>query len=137
MPSPAEELLRGPIKSKTVFPALILHMLAAGPEHGFALLQRIEAVCSGILAVNTNTIYPLLRRLEERGFITGEWDHPTKRARRIYSITPAGRERLKRIKTNMLPYLDHLAASVERLRAELYGGALDEEPLRIPAALRA
>jgi len=136
-PSPAEELLRGPIKSKTVFPALILHLLDAGPEHGFALMGRIEAVCSGILAVNTNTIYPLLRRLEERGFITGEWDHPTKRARRIYSITPAGRERLTRIKTNMLPYLDHLAASVERLRAELYGRAMDDEPLNISAALGA
>jgi PadR family transcriptional regulator, regulatory protein PadR len=118
---PADELLRGPIKSKTVFPVLILHMLELGPDHGFGLMQRIAAVCSGVLAVNTNTIYPLLRRLEERGFIVGEWDHPTKRARRMYSITPAGRERLARIKTNMLPYLDHLAASVERLRCELYG----------------
>jgi DNA-binding PadR family transcriptional regulator len=117
----AEELLRGPIKSKTVFPVLILHLLEAGPDHGFGLMQRIADVCSGILAVNTNTIYPLLRRLEERGFIAGEWDHPTKRARRMYSITPAGRERLARIKAGMLPYLDLLAASVERLRCELYG----------------
>jgi len=118
--SPAEEVLRGPIKSKTIFPVLILHMLAQGPEHGYGLLQRIEALCSDLLAVNTNTIYPLLRRLEERGFISGEWDHPTKRARRLYRITPAGRERLARIKHNMLPYLDLLAASVDRLRTALY-----------------
>jgi PadR family transcriptional regulator PadR len=118
--APAEEVLRGPIKSKTIFPALILHLLAAGPEHGYGLLQRIEAICSDLIAVNTNTIYPLLRRLEERGFIAGEWDHPTKRARRHYRITAAGRERLARIKANMLPYLDVLAASIERLRTELY-----------------
>jgi PadR family transcriptional regulator PadR len=118
---PPGELLRGPVKSKTIFPALILHMLADGPEHGFGLMQRIEGICNDLLAVNTNTIYPLLRRLEERGFITGEWDHPTKRARRMYAITPAGRERLDRIKANMLPYLDYLAASVDRLRRELYG----------------
>jgi PadR family transcriptional regulator PadR len=118
---PPGELLRGPVKSKTIFPALILHMLAGGPEHGFGLMQRIEGICNDLLAVNTNTIYPLLRRLEERGFITGEWDHPTKRARRMYGITPAGRERLERIKANMLPYLDYLAASVDRLRRELYG----------------
>ena len=123
-PTP-DELLRGPIKSKTVLPVLVLHLLAGGPEHGFGLMQRIDEVCSGLLAANTNTIYPLLRRLEERGFIDGVWDHPTKRARRIYSITPAGRERLARIKANMLPYLDYLTAAVDRLRLELYGTPTD------------
>jgi PadR family transcriptional regulator PadR len=132
----AEEVLRGPIKSKTIFPVLILHLLVGGPEHGFGLMQRIAGLCYGYLAVNTNTIYPLLRRLEERGFIVGEWDHPTKRARRIYSITPAGRERLERIRINMLPYLDALAVSVERLRTELYGSAAGQT-FPVPAALRA
>ena len=115
-----DEVLRGPIKSKTLFPVLILHLLAARPDHGYGLLGRIEALCVGLLAVNTNTVYPLLRRLEERGFIAGEWEHPTKRSRRFYRITPAGRERLARIKANMLPYLDALAASLERLRSEIY-----------------
>lgn len=120
-PSPgADEVLRGPIKSKTIFPVLILHLLAQGPEHGYGLLLRIEGICSNLIAVNTNTIYPLLRRLEERGFITGEWDHPTKRARRLYRITPAGRERLERIKANMFPYLELLSASIDRLRDVLY-----------------
>lgn len=116
----AEEVLRGPVKSKTVLPVLILHLLEKQPDHGLAIMQRIEGACGGLLAVNTNTVYPLLRRLEERGFVTGEWDHPTKRARRLYRITPAGRERLARIKDNMLPYLQMLADSVERLRRELY-----------------
>lgn len=126
---PPDEILRGPIKSKTVLPVLVLHILANGPEHGFGLMQRIDEICSGLLAANTNTMYPLLRRLEERGFIDGTWDHPTKRARRIYSITPAGRERLERIKANMLPYLDYLTASVDRLRLELYGTAGRAAPL--------
>ena len=116
----SEEILSGPIKSKTLFPVLVLHLLAQGPEHGYGLLGRIEAICRGLLSVNTNTIYPLLRRLEERGFIVGQWDHPTKRGRRLYRITPAGRERLARIKGNMRPYLDLIATSLERLRCELY-----------------
>ena len=116
----AEEVLKGPVKSKTVLPVLVLHLLDERADHGLSLMQRIESLCGGLLAVNTNTIYPLLRRLEERGFIIGEWEHPTKRSRRAYNITPAGRERLKRIKGNMLPYLEMLAASVERLRSELY-----------------
>ena len=116
----AEEVLRGPVKSKTVLPVLVLHLLDERPDHGLALMQRIEALCGGLLAVNTNTVYPLLRRLEERGFVTGQWEHPTKRSRRLYHITPAGRERLARIKANMLPYLQMLSESVQRLRRELY-----------------
>ena len=116
----AEEVLRGPVKSKTILPVLILHLLEERPDHGLALMQRIETLCGGLLAVNTNTVYPLLRRLEERGFVTGEWQHPTKRSRRLYRITPAGQERLTRIKSNMLPYLTMLAESVARLRRELY-----------------
>ena len=121
--APADTLIRGPIKSKTVLPVLVLHLLAEQPDHGSGLMARIEAICEGLLAVNTNTIYPLLRRLEERGFIVGEWEHPTKRSRRYYKITDAGIERLNRIKTGMLPYLDTLAASVARLRGELYATA--------------
>ena len=119
-PATAEGIVKGPIKSKTVFPVLVLHLLAQAPDHGSGLMARIEEICSGLLAVNTNTIYPLLRRLEERGFIVGEWEHPTKRSRRFYRITDAGLERLERIKSGMLPYLDTLAGSIARLRRELY-----------------
>lgn len=119
-PASAAEVLRGPVKSKTVFPALILQLLAERPDHGLGLMQRIEAICQDLLAVNPNTVYPLLRRLEDRGFICGQWTHPTKRSSRTYEITPQGRERLIRIKSNMLPYLELLSASVDRLRAQLY-----------------
>jgi PadR family transcriptional regulator len=119
-----DEVVRGPIKSKTIFPALILHFIARRPDHGYGLMQRIDAVCGDLVAVNTNKIYPLLRRLEERGFVTAAWEHPTKRSRRVYAITPQGEERLARIKSLMLPYLDSVSAAIERLKSELYGSAL-------------
>lgn len=119
-PLRVDEVLKGPIKSKTIFPALILHLVRKQPDHGYGLMQRIDAVCGGLIAVNTNKIYPLLRRLEERGFLTGTWDHPTKRARRIYAITPEGVARLERIKGGMLPYLDAIAQAMADLRTELY-----------------
>ena len=125
----AAEVLRGPIKSKTVFPVLLLHMLAQAPDHGYGLMQRIERLTGDLLPVNTNTIYPLLRRLEERGFVKGDWDHPSKRARRIYEITASGRERLALIKGNMLPYLDMILGAIVKLKSELYG----ESPLQAPA----
>ncbi len=122
-----DDVLRGPIKSKTIFPALILHFVARRPDHGYGLMQRIDAVCGDLIAVNTNKIYPLLRRLEERGFVTAAWEHPTKRSRRVYAITPQGEERLMRIKSLMLPYLDSIAAAMGRLKSELYGA--DTGPL--------
>ncbi|MGZ3498204.1 MAG: PadR family transcriptional regulator [Vulcanimicrobiaceae bacterium] len=120
MPRPADEVLSGPIKSKTIFPVLILHLLEQSPDYGYGIMQRIEKLCADLLAVNTNTVYPLLRRLEERGFISGAWEHPTKRSRRIYRITPSGRERLAKIKNAISPYLNVLLTAVERLRDELY-----------------
>lgn len=124
MPRPTDEVLSGPIKSKTVFPVLILHLLERSPDYGYGIMQRIDTLCGGLLAVNANTVYPLLRRLEERGFIAGQWEHPSKRSRRVYTVTPEGRARLERIKHSMLPYLDLLSRAVERLRGELYQTAV-------------
>jgi PadR family transcriptional regulator, regulatory protein PadR len=119
-PHRVDEVLRGPIKSKTIFPALILHLVRMSPDHGYGLMQRIDALCGGLIAVNTNKIYPLLRRLEERGFLTATWDHPTKRSRRIYHITAEGEARLARIKGAMLPYLEAMMEAVNDLKRELY-----------------
>jgi DNA-binding PadR family transcriptional regulator len=119
-PHRVDEVLRGPIKSKTIFPVLILHLVSKSPDHGYGLMQRIDALCGGLVAVNTNKIYPLLRRLEERGFLGATWDHPTKRSRRIYHITPEGQARLDRIKGAMLPYLEAIEQAVIDLKRELY-----------------
>ena len=115
-----DRVFTGEVKTKTVFPALVLQMLHAQPDSGYGLMQRI-ATLGGIFPVNPNTIYPLLRRLEERGFIRGEADASTKRGTTLYRITPTGDERLERIKTNFKPYLTNLIAALQLLRRDLYG----------------
>jgi DNA-binding PadR family transcriptional regulator len=115
-----DEVLKGPIKSKTIFPVLVLHLVREQPDHGYGLMQRVDALCGDLIAVNTNKIYPLLRRLEERGFLTASWDHPTKRSRRIYSITAQGQDRLERIKGAMRPYLESIENAVTKLKTQLY-----------------
>jgi DNA-binding PadR family transcriptional regulator len=95
-------------------------MLQAQPDSGYGLMQRI-ATLGGIFPVNPNTIYPLLRRLEERGFIAGEPDPSTKRGTMLYRITAGGEERLERIKANFKPYLINLIAALETMRRDLYG----------------
>jgi PadR family transcriptional regulator, regulatory protein PadR len=115
-----DRVFTGEVKTKTVFPALVLQMLQAQPDSGYGLMQRI-ATLGGIFPVNPNTIYPLLRRLEERGFIRGELDPSTKRGTMLYRITDPGAERLERIKANFKPYLTNLIAALQTLRRDLYG----------------
>ena len=115
-----DRVFTGEVKTKTVFPALVLQMLHSRPDSGYGLMQRI-ATLGGIFPVNPNTIYPLLRRLEERGFIRGELDASTKRGTTLYRITEPGEERLETIKANFKPYLTNLIEAMQRLRRDLYG----------------
>ncbi len=108
-------IFRGPVKTKTILPLLTLHLLAEGPEHGYGLMERIAQMTGDIMPVNSNTMYPLLRRLEERGFIVGEWEHPDRRSRRNYRITAAGVTRYHQIKARMKPHLDQLIVAVRKL----------------------
>jgi transcriptional regulator len=75
---------------------MILQTLATlGPMHGYAVASRLEDVSSGALQLNMGTLYPGLMRLEQRGFIRGEWGvTDSNRKARFYSITAAGRRQL-------------------------------------------
>ena len=57
----------------------------------------------GVLSVNPNTMYPLLRRLEEQGLIEGNWEHPERRTRRFYSLTETGRAEYERLVEEVRP----------------------------------
>ncbi|WP_236639282.1 PadR family transcriptional regulator [Pelosinus sp. UFO1] len=68
----------------------ILKILKNGPAHGNKIATEIKERTQDLLTPNPNALYPLLRRLEEDGYITGEWDNPGTRSKRIYTITDAG-----------------------------------------------
>ncbi len=75
---------------------MVLQTLATlGPLHGYAVAARLEQVSGGSLQLNMGTLYPGLMRLEQRGFVRGEWGMTdNNRKARFYTITPAGRRRL-------------------------------------------
>lgn len=102
-----------------LLPLLVLHLLADGPSYGNRLMERIGELTGGLVAVNPNTMYPLLRSLEERGLIAGEWEHPERRSRRFYRVTAAGRRERAGLAAELAPRLDALASAIETLRAEL------------------
>lgn len=89
------------------------------PAYGSRLIERIREVSGGLVTVNPNTMYPLLRALEDEGLAEGAWEHPVRRSRRFYRITPAGIAERERLRADVLPALDEVVAAVEALRAEL------------------
>ena len=99
----------------------MLHLIGQGPSYGNQLMERIAGMTEGVLSVNPNTMYPLLRRLEERGWIEGEWEHPERRTRRYYSLTGAGREEYERLLEEVRPFLDSVKESIEEIVREVYG----------------
>ena len=77
-----------------------------GASYGNQLIEQIEAITSGTISLNPNTMYPLLRELEGGGFIEGRWEHPEKRSRRMYTLTDSGREEYARLRAALEPFLD-------------------------------
>ena len=74
---------------------LILSLLDARPRHGYELGKLIETRSAGHLKFHIDSLYPLLYRLEERGWIKGAWvEKPDERRRRFYRVTPEGRRAL-------------------------------------------
>jgi DNA-binding PadR family transcriptional regulator len=114
--------LTGELRKREVLPLLVLHFMKQGPSYGNQLMERISSVTAGVLSVNPNTMYPLLRQLEERGLIEGSWEHPERRSRRYYSLTAEGEQEYQRLVNDTRPFLDSVLRSVEEIVREVYGG---------------
>jgi len=93
---------------------LILQIVRGGPVHGLQIAQQIELQSDHTLLVEQGSLYPALRRLEERGWLTAEWGmSDTNRRARFYSLTPAGRKQL-RTEANRWELLTKAVARVMR-----------------------
>ena len=75
---------------------LILKSLLLGPAHGYAVARWIEQLTGEVLSVGEGSLYPALRRLEDRGLVTSEWGlSENNRRARYYQITADGRKHLR------------------------------------------
>jgi PadR family transcriptional regulator, regulatory protein PadR len=75
---------------------LILSLLEGRARHGYDISQLIEQRSAGTLKFNVASLYPLLYRLEKRGWIQGQWvEKAGQRRRRYYQLVPAGKAMLK------------------------------------------
>jgi PadR family transcriptional regulator, regulatory protein PadR len=117
----SQDPFTGGLRRREVLPLLVLHLIAQGPSYGNQLMERIGEMTAGVLSVNPNTMYPLLRQLEERGLIQGKWEHPERRTRRYYSLTAGGQAEYERLVEEVRPFLDSVKSSIEEIVREVYG----------------
>jgi PadR family transcriptional regulator PadR len=76
---------------------IILSIVEARPRHGYEISKLIESRSAGQLKFHVASLYPLLYRLEERGWLQGKWvEKAGQRRRRFYSLTAEGRRVLSR-----------------------------------------
>lgn len=74
---------------------IVLKLLRAGAANGWQLTRSIQAISRGVLDVNYGSLYPALRRLESRGWVTASWAaSENNRRARFYQLTAAGRRQL-------------------------------------------
>lgn len=89
---------------------LVLSLLEHERRHGYELNKLIESRSRGVLTFHIASLYPLLYRMEDRGWIAGRWvEKAGERRRRFYSITPAGRSALGELRSGWLAFADAVA----------------------------
>jgi PadR family transcriptional regulator, regulatory protein PadR len=75
---------------------LILKAVSLGPLHGYGVLLRVQQITSGALTIEQGALYPALYRLEHKGLLDAEWGtSDNNRRARFYTLSPAGRKRLR------------------------------------------
>jgi PadR family transcriptional regulator, regulatory protein PadR len=87
--APPTELLKGTLD------LLILRTLALEPRHGVAIADRIAQITRGTFQVKPGSLFPALHRLEQNGFLLGEWSTTDEgRRAKVYRLTAPGQRRL-------------------------------------------
>lgn len=85
---------------------LILSLIERLPRHGYEISKLIEQRSEGMLKFNVASFYPLLYRLEKRGFISGRWvEKAGQRRRRYYELTAQGKTVLKKQRSSWAEFV--------------------------------
>jgi PadR family transcriptional regulator, regulatory protein PadR len=86
---------------------LVLSLVEDCSRHGYAIGRLIEVRSAGRVRFKVASIYPLLYRLEKRGWIQGRWlKKPGEHQRRSYRITRIGRQALAAQRNNWLEFIE-------------------------------
>jgi transcriptional regulator len=97
---------------------LVLALLEGRPRHGYEVGKLIEARSDGRLRFRIPSLYPVLCRMENRGWIKGRWvEKAGERRRRYYRLTASGRQVLARQRDEWDAYVAAIRDVIEPSRA--------------------
>ena len=89
---------------------LILSLIEHEPRHGYELSKLIDSRSNGAIRFHVASLYPLLYRLEKRGWIEGRWvEKAGQRRRRYYRLTAEGRRVLAALRRNWRQFVEAIA----------------------------
>jgi len=89
---------------------LILSLIEHEPRHGYELSKLIDSRSNGAIRFHVASLYPLLYRLEKRGWIEGRWvEKAGQRRRRYYRLTAEGRRVLAAQRRNWRQFVEAIA----------------------------
>ncbi len=98
---------------------LILKAVSLGPLHGYGILLRIGQISANSLDIPQGSLYPALYRLEHQGLIAAEWGvSDNNRRAKYYSLTPAGRRRLREETAGWNRFASAIAAALNAVPGE-------------------
>ena len=89
---------------------MVLSVVEGRARHGYEISKLIETRSGGRMKFHIASLYPLLYRLEERGWLQGRWvEKPAQRRRRFYALTPEGRRVLARQRATWKSFVEAMA----------------------------
>ena len=110
----------GQVFTKGLLPIYVLYILSLDPTNGNDISHKIGDHTKGLWVPSTGGIYPILKRYEKEGLVTGSWDDPQKKIQRIYSLTEQGLEEFEKRKSLLHPKMEEALDVFNIIFRDLY-----------------
>jgi PadR family transcriptional regulator PadR len=117
----AKEIQKGYLK------LFVLMLLSKKPLHGYEIMDNIEGLTLGFWRPTAGGVYPILKKMEAAGLVKGEWEKVRGKRRKIYNITPEGKNLISRALEKQKIITD----AIRRLQSEFAFEFLDISPSKI------
>jgi DNA-binding PadR family transcriptional regulator len=88
-----------------MLPAYLLYLMRSKPLHGTDMIKSLAHMSHGVWKPSPGSVYPVLRRLEKEGVITGRWQRGQAAPKRVYRLTEKGRADLPKLQARLLAEL--------------------------------
>jgi PadR family transcriptional regulator, regulatory protein PadR len=92
---------------------LVLSLLIEGPMYGYEISQQLEQRSNGYFELKEGLLYPTLHRMQQKGWLSSEWQTVEGRPRKYYTLTALGRKILSEQAAEWLSFLDAIHAMIK------------------------